>query len=310
METNNTKLETGLKIHTFRDAQVMLDKDLAILYGIQTKRLIEQVKRNLDRFPESFMFQLSVDEISRSQIATLKNRVNSGVLEPISNSRSQIATLNPRQGKNIKYRPYAFTEQGVAMLSSILRTSTAVQTSIFIMESFVSMRKMLTSNNDFSNEIGLLKTKILDHDSKINTLLKRMDDQSFPQSGIFFNDQIFDAYVFSSELISKAKKSIILIDNYVDENTLLQLSKRNKKVSCTIYTEKINEQLKLDLEKHNAQYPSIEIRILKNAHDRFLILDEKELYHLGASLKDLGKRWFAFSKMNGLVSQILSHLQE
>jgi hypothetical protein len=310
METNNTKLETGLKIHTFRDAQVMLDKDLAILYGIQTKRLIEQVKRNLDRFPESFMFQLSVDEISRSQIATLKNQVNSGVLEPISNSRSQIATLNPRQGKNIKYRPYAFTEQGVAMLSSILRTSTAVQTSIFIMESFVSMRKMLTSNNDFSNEIGLLKTKILDHDSKINTLLKRMDDQSFPQSGIFFNDQIFDAYVFSSELISKAKKSIILIDNYVDENTLLQLSKRNKKVSCTIYTEKINEQLKLDLEKHNAQYPSIEIRILKNAHDRFLILDEKELYHLGASLKDLGKRWFAFSKMNGLVSQILSHLQE
>ena len=273
METNNTKLATGLKIHTFRDAQVMLDKDLAILYGIQTKRLIEQVKRNLDRFPESFMFQLSVDEISRSQIATLKNRVNSGVPEPISNSRSQIATLNPRQGKNIKYRPYAFTEQGVAMLSSILRTSTAVQTSIFIMESFVSMRKMLISSNDFSNEIGLLKTKILDHDSKINTLLKRMDDQSFPQSGIFFNDQIFDAYVFSSELISKAKKSIILIDNYIDETTLLQLSKRNKKVSCTIYTEKLTEQLKLDVEKHNAQYPSIEIRILKNAHDRFLILD-------------------------------------
>ena len=310
METNNTKLAMGLKIHTFRDAQVMLDKDLAILYGIQTKRLIEQVKRNLDRFPESFMFQLSVDEISRSQIATLKNRVNSGVPEPISNSRSQIATLNPRQGKNIKYRPYAFTEQGVAMLSSILRTSTAVQTSIFIMESFVSMRKMLISSNDFSNEIGLLKTKILDHDSKINTLLKRMDDQSFPQSGIFFNDQIFDAYVFSSELISKAKKSIILIDNYIDETTLLQLSKRNRKVSCTIYTEKITEQLKLDLEKHNAQYQSIEIRILKNAHDRFIILDEKELYHLGASLKDLGKRWFAFSKMDGLADQILTQLKK
>ena len=256
------------------------------------------------------MFQLSFDEISRSQSAALKNQVNSGVPEPISNSRSQFATLKPRKGKNIKYRPYAFTEQGVAMLSSILRTSTAVKTSIFIMESFVSMRKMLTSNNDFSNEIGLLKTKILDHDSKINTLLKRMDDQSFPQSGIFFNDQIFDAYVFSSELISKAKKSVILIDNYIDETTLLQLSKRNKKVSCTIYTEKLTEQLKLDLEKHNAQYSPIEIRILKNAHDRFLILDEKELYHLGASLKDLGKRWFAFSKMDGLVSQILTHLHE
>ena len=169
---------------------------------------------------------------------------------------------------------------------------------------------MLISNNDFSNEIGLLKTKILDHDSKINTLLKRMDDQSFPQSGIFFNDQIFDAYVFSSELISKAKKSIILIDNYIDETTLLQLSKRNRKVSCTIYTEKITEQLKLDLEKHNAQYQSIEIQILKNAHDRFIILDETELYHLGASLKDLGKRWFAFSKMDGLADQILTQLKK
>ena len=310
METNNTKLETGLKIHTFRDTQVMLDKDLAALYGVQTKRLIQQVKRNIDRFPESFMFQLNEDEISRSQFATLNSSINSSASETISNSRSQFATLNSKQGKNIKYRPYAFTEQGVAMLSSILRTSTAVQTSIFIMESFVSMRKMLISNNDFSNEIGLLKTKILDHDSKINTLLKRMDDQSFPQSGIFFNDQIFDAYVFSSELIAKAKRSIILIDNYIDETTLLQLSKRNRKVSCTIYTEKITEQLKLDVEKHNAQYPSIEIRILKNAHDRFLILDEKELYHLGASLKDLGKRWFAFSKMDGLADQILTQLKK
>lgn len=286
METNNFKLEMGLKIHTFRDTQVMIDRDLSILYGVATKRLIQQVKRNIDRFPASFMFQLNEDEISRSQFAT----------------------LNTKQGKNIKYKPYAFTEQGVAMLSSVLRTPTAIQTSIFIMESFVSMRKMLTSNNNLSNEIGLLKTKILDHDSKINALLKQMDNQSFTESGIFFNDQIFDAYVFSSELISKAKKSIILIDNYINETTLLQLSKRNKKVSCVIYTEKLTAQLKLDLEKHNAQYTPIEIRILKNSHDRFIILDERELYHLGASLKDLGKRWFAFSKMDGLVSQILSLL--
>jgi hypothetical protein len=131
-----------------------------------------------------------------------------------------------------------------------------------------------------------------------------------PKSGIFFNDQIFDAYVFSSELIAKAKKSVILIDNYIDETTLLQLSKRKKNVSCIIYIERITEQLRLDIEKHNAQYSPIEIRILKNAHDRFLILDEKELYHIGASLKDLGKRWFAFSKMDGLVSQILAHLND
>jgi hypothetical protein len=131
----------------------------------------------------------------------------------------------------------------------------------------------------------------------------------FPKSGIFYDNQIFDAYVFSSELISKAKKSIILIDNYIDETTLLQLSKRNKKVQCIIYTEKLTAQLKLDLEKHNVQYPPIEILILKNAHDRFLILDEKELYHLGASLKDLGKRWFAFSKLDGLVQEVLNHLR-
>jgi hypothetical protein len=136
-----------------------------------------------------------------------------------------------------------------------------------------------------------------------------MEDQSFPQSGIFFNDQIFDAYVFSSELIAKARKSLILIDNYIDETTLIQLSKRNQKVSCTIYTERITEQLKLDIEKHNAQYSPIEIRILKNAHDRFIILDDKELYHLGASLKDLGKRWFAFSRMDSLTNQILSQLK-
>ena len=124
---------------------------------------------------------------------------------------------------------------------------------------------------------------------KLDALFKALSKNDFPYSGIFFNDQIFDAYLFSSELISKAKKSIVLIDNYVDETTLIQLSKRNKKVQCTIYTDKINDQLKLDLEKHNSQYPAIEIRILKNSHDRFLVLDEKELYHLGASLKDLGK---------------------
>jgi hypothetical protein len=137
-----------------------------------------------------------------------------------------------------------------------------------------------------------------------------MDSLTLPTSGIFFNDQIFDAYVFSSELIAKAKKSIILIDNYIDETTLIQLSKRNKKVTCTIYTERINQQLLLDLEKHNAQYPQIEIKTLKKAHDRFLILDKKELYHIGASLKDLGKRWFAFSRLDGLASQIIKHLDD
>jgi hypothetical protein len=185
-----------------------------------------------------------------------------------------------------------------------------VETSVQIVRAFVEFRKGRIQGEILTTRVSNSEQILAIHQIKIEELYKKLEGIEMPKSGIFFNDQIFDAYVFSSELISKAKKSIILIDNYIDENTLLQLSKRNKKVSCAIYTEKLTEQLKLDVEKHNAQYPSIEIRILKNAHDRFLILDEKELYHLGASLKDLGKRWFAFSKMDGLVSQILSHLQE
>jgi hypothetical protein len=241
------------------------------------------------------MIQMEENEVDslRSQIATLKNQ-----------------SLKRARGKHFKYRPFVFTEHGVAMLSSVLKSSTAIETSIYIIESFVKYRNQSSRYILLFQQMEQMKNQITDHESSIKKILQKLEPTFTQSSGIFFNDQIFDAYVFSSELIIKAKKSIILIDNYIDETTLLQLSKRNKKVSCTIYTERITEQLKLDLEKHNAQYQSIEIRILKNAHDRFIILDENELYHLGASLKDLGKRWFAFSKMDGLVSQILTHLHE
>jgi len=171
------------------------------------------------------------------------------------------------------------------------------------------MRKIQANYSGLIRRIESLEEFKVESSTILRRLISIENDIIQNKSGIFFNDQIFDAYVFSSELISKAKKSIILIDNYVDETTLIQLSKRNKKVNCTIYTDKINDQLKLDLEKHNSQYPAIEISILKNSHDRFLVLDEKELYHLGASLKDLGKRWFAFSKLDGLVQEVLNHLR-
>ena len=295
MEQNLIKSEIEARIYTIRGMQVMIDSDLAILYGVQTKRLLEQVRRHIERFPSHFMIQMEENEVDslRSQIATLKNQ-----------------SLKRARGEHFKYRPFVFTEHGVAMLSSVLKSPTAIETSIYIIESFVKYRNQSSRYIVLFQQMEQMKNQITDHESSIKKILQKLEPTFTQSSGIFFNDQIFDAYVFSSELISKAKKSIILIDNYIDETTLLQLSKRNRKVSCTIYTEKITEQLKLDVEKHNAQYPSIEIRILKNAHDRFLILDEKELYHLGASLKDLGKRWFAFSKMNGLVSQILSHLNE
>ncbi len=180
-------------------------------------------------------------------------------------------------------------------------------------EHYISIPLAALDNVNFGQllyqKINSIENRVVEEAKRIDLIFSKLDTQLQPKSGIFFNDQIFDAYVFSSELISKAKKSIILIDNYTNETTLLQLSKRNKKVHCIIYTEKITAQLKLDLEKHNAQYHTIEIRILKNAHDRFLIIDEKELYHLGASLKDLGKRWFAFSRMDGFVKEILNHLR-
>jgi hypothetical protein len=295
MENNLIKSEIEARIYTIRGMQVMIDSDLAILYGVQTKRLLEQVRRNIERFPSHFMIQMEENEVDslRSQIATLKNQ-----------------SLKRARGEHFKYRPFVFTEHGVAMLSSVLKSPTAIETSIYIIESFVKYRNQSSRYIVLFQQMEQMKNQITDHESSIKKILQKLEPTFTQSSGIFFNDQIFDAYVFSSELIAKAKRSIILIDNYIDETTLLQLSKRNKKVSCTIYTEKLTEQLKLDVEKHNAQYPSIEIRILKNAHDRFIILDEKELYHLGASLKDLGKRWFAFSKMDGLADQILTQLKK
>jgi hypothetical protein len=194
------------------------------------------------------------------------------------------------------------------MLSSVLKSDIAVQVNIHIVRVFVNLRKEINENTILLSRISNIETMLLHHDSKIN-FLETSYSENRPKSGVFFNNQIFDANVFSSDMIKSAKKSIILIDNYIDETTLLQLSKRNADVACVIYTERITPEIKLDLEKHNAQYSPIEIRILKNAHDRFLILDSKELYHLGASLKDLGKRWFAFSKMNDFLNEVLARLK-
>lgn len=270
-------------IFTIREQQVMLDFHLAQVYEIETKRLNEQVKRNIKRFPETFMFQLKIHEwdILRSQFATAKRR-----------------TL-----------PFAFTEQGVAMLSSVLNSDYAIQVSIQIMKAFVNMRKFLLTNASLFQRVDNLEQKQLKTDDKINQIFKALDTKSLPvNQGIFFNGQVFDAYVFFSEIIKKTQSEIILIDNYIDESVLIHLSKRHENVSATIYTRNITQQLLLDLEKYNLQYPQIQIKKLSDCHDRFLIIDRTELYHLGASLKDLGKRWFAFSRMDYLVDSLLNKL--
>lgn len=276
------------KIYMIRGLQVMLDSDLAELYGVETKRLLEQVRRNKERFPEDFMFQLTKEEYE--------------------NLRSQIATSS---WGGRRYLPYAFTEQGVAMLSAVLRSKTAVEVSIKIMKAFVAMRRFMIQNAAVFARLDKIEHKLIEHDNKFEEVFKALESkEEIPSQGIFFDGQIFDAYKFVSDLIRSAEKSIILIDNYIDDSVLTLLTKRKTNVKATIFTGKITKQLSLDLKKHNEQYPPVEIKELKNIHDRFLIIDNRDVYHIGASLKDLGKKVFAFSKINKQGLKILERLKD
>ena len=269
------------KIYTVRGVQVMLDEDLALLYGVESKRLNEQVKRNIERFPEKFRFQLTEDEVK--------------------NLRSQIATLSLEKGwgTHRKYLPYVFTEQGVSMLSAVLRSKIAIEMSIKIIDTFVNMRKFISSNANIFSRFERVEQRLSLHDDKFNKIFDAIEEKETPQKQhIFYNGQIFDAYLFVSDIIKSANISIKLIDNYIDESTLVLFTKRDIKVNMSIYTKTITKQLQLDLKKYNAQYENIEIKKFDLSHDRFLIIDEKEIYHFGASLKDLGKKWFAVSKMD------------
>ncbi len=285
------------RIFTVRGIQIMLDYHLAEIYGVETRRLNEQVKRNIERFPDDFMFQLTKKEWEylQSQIA---------MAEVKSDLKSQNASAKRRT------LPYAFTEQGVAMLSSVLRTETAVRASIQIIHAFVEMKRFITANAGLFQRLDKVEQKLIKHDENFERLFKALENKSIkPKQGIFYDGQIFDAYVFVSELIKSAKKSIVLIDNYVDE-TVLTLFGKNQNIEVTIFTKNISKQLKLDLEKYNKQYRPITIKEFTLAHDRFFIIDDKEIYHFGASLKDLGKKWFAFSKFDMEAVEILNKLKK
>lgn len=288
------------RIYTIRGLQVMIDSDLADLYGVEVKRLNEQIRRNAERFPAEFCFRLSEEE----NVTLRSFRADPGVL------RSQIATLEKKRGQHRKYLPYAFTEQGVAMLSAVLRSETAVKTSIQIINAFVSIRRFIATNAQIFQRVATLEVKQLETDKKIDKVLNAIESKEIlPKQGIFFDGQIFDAYQFISDLIRSADKSIIIIDNYIDDTVLTHLTKRKKKVKATVLTKLVSKQLALDLKKFNEQYPEIEIKEFNNSHDRFLIIDNKAVYHFGASLKDLGKKWFAFSKMDIGVIEMLRKLE-
>ncbi|MBR3871191.1 MAG: ORF6N domain-containing protein [Paludibacteraceae bacterium] len=313
-----TSVQTPLEnienlILNIRGKQVMLDRDLARLYGVETKRLNEAVKRNIERFPEDFMFQLTNEEFEnnlRSQIVT--SSIESSNYECIHNLRSQIATSSNGKHGGIRYMPYVFTESGVSMLSSVLRSQTAISVNIQIMRAFVAMRHSLISNSKLFNRIENLEHHQLlvmqrqdNTDAKIETLFNALAKHELPIEGVFHNGQIFDAYKFATDLIKSANKSLVLIDNYIDESVLLMLSKRKPSVIADIYTYPISQTLRQDLQKHNKQYSPINVHNHTTSHDRFLIIDDTEVYHIGASLKDLGKKLFAFSKLNIPLSAIL-----
>ena len=210
--------------------------------------------------------------------------------------------------------PFVFTEQGVATISSVLTSERVIKVNIQIMRAFVAMRRFIASNAKVFQRLDMVERKQIEYkaetDQKFEQIFNAIEKRSIkPKQGIFFDGQIFDAYKFVSDLIRKAKKTIIIIDNYIDDSILMLLTKRKKDVMVKIFTNTISKQLALDMKKHNSQYPPVEIKRFKYAHDRFIIIDDKEVFHFGASLKDLGKKWFAFSKLEKDAFRLMERLE-
>ena len=278
------KINIESKIMIVRRQQVMIDRDLAELYGVETKVLNQAVKRNIERFPEQFCFQLTREETD------------------ILCSKSQIVTLNVRgnlRGTNIKKLPYVFTEQGVAMLSAVLHSETAIKISIEIMNAFVVMRHYLLENSGIISRLATTETKLIEHEKNFEKIFAVLENTSnAKKEGVFFQGQIFDAYAKFESFIQSAEREIVLIDNYIDLAVLECFSKKRKDVKVTIYTDPKTKLSEQDIQKFNEQYPQLTLKHTSKAHDRFLIIDDSTLYHIGASLKDLGKKCFAFEVLD------------
>lgn len=286
-ETNITDM-----IYTIRGKQVMLDSNLASLYQVTTKRLNEQVSRNKNRFPAEFMFRLTKEEYE--------------------NLRSQFATSSEDYAHGgRRYMPYAFTEQGIAMLSAVLKSDIAVEVSIRIMNSFVEMRKFLFSNQQLFSRLDRVELKQLETDKKLEEVFNYIASNTEIKQKIFFDGQIYDAFSFIADLIGKAQSKLILIDNYVDLNTLNMLCKKNSGVDVLIATAGKGSLTTKDINKFNAQYPRLSVKSTTDFHDRFLIIDDKEGYFIGASIKDAGKKSFAITKIEdgNLIQDLINKVR-
>lgn len=309
-EINNLIVQDNLSneeiknlIYTIRGKQVMLDSDVAMLYHYETKKINQAVKRNIERFPEKFCFQLTEEEFSslRSQIVTLNKTTVQDNFED-SSLRSQFATLNENtgRGKHRKYLPYVFTEQGIAMLSGLLKNDIAIQVSINIMDAFVEMRKFLMVNGQLFERLTNVEYKLLEHDKKFDKVFDQLQNEENIKQKIFFEGQIYDAYSLIIDIIKKANKTILIIDNYIDDSVLKMLTKKNKNVEVVILTSNKSNIQKIDIQKFNKEYPILKVAETNKFHDRFIVIDNKEMYHLGASIKDLGKKCFGINKIEDL----------
>ena len=271
-------------IYTIRGKQVMLDSDVAMLYHYETKKINQAVKRNIDRFPERFCFQLTEKEleIMWSQIVTTSK-------------------LEENKYRSKKYLPYVFTEQGIAMLSGILKSEIAVQVSIKIMDAFIEMRKFISTNKNLFEKVidieNKMNKKFIEHDKKFDEVFNQLQSEENIKQRIFFEGQIYDAYSLIIDIIKKASKKILIIDNYIDDSILKMLAKKKKNVEVVILTSNKSNIQNIDVQKFNKEYPILKIAKTNKFHDRFIILDNEEMYHLGASIKDLGKKCFGINKI-------------
>ena len=288
MEENKLSIQNELAIediknliYTIRGKQVMMDSDVANIYHCKTKYINRVVKRNIERFPEEFCFQLNENEFE--------------VL------RCQFVTLNENgRGQHRKYLPYVFTEQGIAMLSALLKSDVAVSVSVNIMKAFIEMRKFLMLNGQVFERLTSVEHKLLEHDKKFDEVFNQLQLEENIKQRIFFDGQIYDAYSLIVDIIKKANKKILIIDNYIDDSVLKMLAKKKNNVEVAIITSDKSNIENLDIKKFNKEYPILKVAKTNKFHDRFIVIDNKEMYHLGASIKDLGKKCFGINKIEDI----------
>ncbi len=288
MEENQLAIQNGLDneeiknlIYTIRGKQVMLDSDVARLFEYATKDLNRNVKNNIERFPEYYCFQLTNEEYK--------------------SLRCKNFTLNENgRGQHRKYLPYVFTEYGITMLAGLLKSEVAVNVSIRIVNTFIEMRKILSSNNQIFERLTSVEYKLLDHDKKFDEVFNLLQLEENIKQRIFFDGQIFDAYSLIIDIIKRANNKILIIDNYIDDSILKMLAKKKNNVEVVILTSDKSNIENLDVKKFNKEYPVLKVAKTNKFHDRFIIIDNKEMYHLGASIKDLGKKCFAINRIEDI----------